>query len=99
MIVSIGHILAIAAAQYGNKIPLVCPKRSLSFTELDQLSNRCAKALVTLILGLGNRISLYSGNCWEWVVSYYGALKVGAVINPIQVPRVPFADAYRAHTE
>ena len=99
MIASIGHIPAIAATQDGDKLALVCPERSLSFTELDQLSNRCANALVTLILGLGNRISLYSGNCWEWVVSYYGALKVGAVINPIQVPRVPFADAYRAHTE
>ena len=99
MIVSIGHIPSVAAAQYGDKIALVCPERSLSFTELDQLSNRCANALVTLGVGSGDRVSLYSGNCWEWVVSYYGPLKVGAVINPIQVPRVPFAGAYRANTE
>lgn len=99
MIVSIGHIPAVAAAQYGDKIALVCPERSLSFTELDQLSNRCANASVTLGVGSGDRVTLYSGNCWEWVVRYYGALKVGAVINPIQVPRVPFAGAYRANTE
>ncbi|MDB4476522.1 AMP-binding protein, partial [bacterium] len=33
--------------------------------------------------------TLYSGNCWEWVVSYYGALKTGAVINPINVMLTP----------
>ena len=32
---------------------------------------------------------MYSGNCWEWVVSYYGALKTGAVINPINVMLTP----------
>ena len=99
MIASIGHIPAIAATQYGDKLALIFPERSLSFTELDQLSNQCANALVTLGVGSGDRVTLYSGNCWEWVVSYYGPLKVGAVINPIQVPRVPFAGAYRANTE
>ena len=89
MIASIGHIPAIAATQYGEKLALVCPERSLSFTELDQLSNQCANALVTVGVGPGDRVTLYSGNCWEWVVSYYGALKVGAVINPINVMLTP----------
>ena len=55
MIASIGHIPAIAATQYGDKLALVCPERSLSFTELDQLSNQCANALVTLGVGSGDR--------------------------------------------
>lgn len=89
MIESIGHIPAIAAAQFGDKTALVCPERALSFNQLEALSNRFANALVGLGVQPGDRITLYSGNCWEWVVSYYGALKTGAVINPINVMLTP----------
>jgi long-chain acyl-CoA synthetase len=30
-------------------------------------------------------VSIYSENRWEWVVSYHGALKAAAVVNPINV--------------
>ncbi len=61
----------------------------MSFTELDVMSNRCANALVKLGVKNGDRVTLYSGNCWEWIVSYYGALKAGAVVNPINVMLTP----------
>jgi len=89
MINAIGCIPAEAAQRYGDKTALVCPERSLTFKELDDLSNRCANALVSLGITPGDRVTLYSGNCWEWVVSYYGALKTGAVINPINVMLTP----------
>ena len=89
MIPSIGHIPAEAAKQFGDKTALVLPDRSLSFNELNKLSNSFANALMTLGIQPGDRITLYSGNCWEWVVSYYGALKTGAVINPINVMLTP----------
>lgn len=82
---SIGEIPVVAAKKYGDKTALVTPDRTLSFSELDALSNRCANALASLGIKAGDRVTLYSGNCWEWVVSYYGALKVGAVINPVNV--------------
>lgn len=89
MIESIGHIPVEAAKQYGNKIALVLPDREMSFNDLDELSNRCANALLGLGVKPGDRVTLYSGNCWEWIVSYYGALKTGAVINPINVMLTP----------
>lgn len=89
MINSIGEIPAEAAKRYGDWTALVLPDRKLSFSELDALTNRCANALVDLGVKPGDRVTLYSGNCWEWVVSYYGALKAGAVINPINVMLTP----------
>ena len=85
MLQSIGQIPVQAAERHGDKTALVLADRSLTFNELDALSNRCANALTELGLGSGDRVTLYSENCWEWVVSYYGALKAGAVINPINV--------------
>ena len=85
MLESIGQIPVEAAKEHGDKTALVTVDRSLTFNELDALSNRCANALIKLGVSPGDRVTLYSGNCWEWVVSYYGALKTGAVINPINV--------------
>ena len=89
MINSIGEIPTEAAKRYGDWTALVLPDRKLSFRELDALTNRCANALVDLGVKPGDRVTLYSGNCWEWVVSYYGALKASAVINPINVMLTP----------
>ena len=89
MLSSIGGIPVAAAKRFGDKTALVLPNRTLSFNELEALTNRCANALVNLGVKPGDRVTLYSGNCWEWIVSYYGALKMGAVINPINVMLTP----------
>ena len=89
MLDSIGQIPAEAARRFGDKLALIAPGRELSFNELNALSNRCANALVGLGVKAGDRVTLYSGNSWEWIVAYYGALKVGAVINPINVMLTP----------
>ena len=52
MLDSIGSIPVGAAQKYGDKTALICPDRTLSFTELDALSNRCANALVGLGVSL-----------------------------------------------
>ena len=67
---------------YGDKTVFVCEDRSLSFSELDALSNRLASALLDLGVQVGDRVTLYSANCWEWVVSYYGILKTGPWSTP-----------------
>lgn len=89
MFESIGQIPVEAAKKYGDKTALVLPDRKMSFNELDAMSNQCANALVNLSVKSGDRVTLYSSNSWEWIVSYYGALKVGAVINPINVMLTP----------
>ncbi|MGB8418910.1 long-chain-fatty-acid--CoA ligase [Paraburkholderia sp.] len=85
MRLNIGNIPSHAQARFGEKTALVCQERTFSFKELDQLSNRLASGLRLLGILRGDRVSLYSSNSWEWVVSYYGILKLGAVVNPINV--------------
>ena len=33
----------------------------------------------------GDRVSLLSQNSWEWIAAYHGALRCGAVVNPLNV--------------
>src|SRR4051812_12952591 len=94
MLASLGQVLPAAAARYGDKKALIAPDRTLSFRELDQLSNGLAANLVKLGVAPGDRVTLYAPNCWEWLVTYYGTLKMGAVINPINVMLSPAEVAF-----
>lgn len=94
MLDSLGEVLPNAARRFGDKIALVIEGRSFSFRDLDGLSNALAGNLVKLGVKPGDRVTLYAPNSWEWIVSYYGALKTGAVINPVNVMLTPAEVAY-----
>jgi len=79
------QILPLAAARFGDKTALITADRTLSFTDLDSASTRVAGALRSRGITPGQTVSLYSQNRWEWLVAYHGALKAGAVVNPINV--------------
>ena len=83
------RILADAAAVHGDKVALVTPTRTLTFAELDALSAAFAGALRRGGIDDGDRVSIYSQNCWEWVVAYHGIVRAGAVVNPINVMLTP----------
>jgi len=85
----LGDVLPYAAAAFGDKTALVTPEGSFSFRALDRISNQVANGLRALGVEAGDRVTLYGSNCWEWVVSYYGILKTGAVVNPINVMLTP----------
>lgn len=86
---TIGELPRECAKRYGGKTALVFKDKTFSFADLDTLSNRIGNSLRNLGVGKGDRVSIYSQNCWEWVVAYYGILKLGAVVNPINVMLTP----------
>jgi long-chain acyl-CoA synthetase len=94
MLASLGQVLPAAATRYGDKPALIADGRTFSFRELDALSNAFAASLSKLDVAPGDRVTLYAANSWEWLVSYYGTLKTGAVINPINVMLTPAEVAY-----
>jgi long-chain acyl-CoA synthetase len=94
MLDSLGQVLPRAAQAFGDRTALVIDGRTFSFRELDELSSALAASLVRLGVKPGDRVTLYAPNSWEWIVSYYGALKTGAVINPINVMLTPAEVAY-----
>ncbi len=94
MLDSLGQVLPHAARAFGDRTALVIDGRSFSFRELDDLSDALAASLVRMGIRAGDRVTLYAPNSWEWIVSYYGALKAGAVINPVNVMLTPAEVAY-----
>jgi len=92
-----GDILRASAARFGPKTALVTTRRSLSFAELDALSDRVAAALLARGIVPGDRVSLLGQNRWEYVVAYHGILKAGAVVNPLNVMLTDAEVAYVAN--
>ena len=94
MLNCLGEVLPSAAHRFGNKVALAIGDRTFTFRRLDQLSGTLAASLAKLGIRPGDRVTLYAPNSWEWLVSYYGALKTGAVINPINVMLTPAEVAF-----
>jgi acyl-CoA synthetase (AMP-forming)/AMP-acid ligase II len=54
--------------------------REISYRELDALSDRFANALSALGVAKGDRVGIYLENCPQFVIAFYGILKIGAVV-------------------
>jgi long-chain acyl-CoA synthetase len=86
---TLGKLPGACARQYGDKTALVFQERRFSFLEIDRLSSKIGSSLKRLGVGKGDRVSIYSQNRWEWLIGYYGILKIGAVVNPVNVMLTP----------
>jgi long-chain acyl-CoA synthetase len=86
---NLGDIPTYAAERFGDKTALIFQEKTFTFRDLDELTNRLAQSLRKMGVNPGERVSIYSNNSWEWVVSYYAISKLGGVINPINVMLKP----------
>jgi long-chain acyl-CoA synthetase len=62
----------------------------LTYRQVEQLANRFANGLIWLGVKPGDRVAVQLPNLPQFIIGFYGALKVGAVI-------VPINPLYKAH--
>jgi len=79
----IQHFLESSARRFPDKCALVHDERRFSYQELDELADRLARWLLSIGVAAGDRVVILLGNSPEYVVSYYGILKAGAVAVPL----------------
>ena len=64
--------------------------KTITYEQLDLLSNRLANALIELGVQKGDRVAIMLPNTPQCVIGYFGALKAGAIVvqtNPLYVER------------
>ena len=74
------EFLRISAQKYPDKTALIYFDGKMTYKELDVLTDRFAAALADLGVKKGDRVALFLPNTPLFVISYYGALKAGAVV-------------------
>jgi long-chain acyl-CoA synthetase len=58
-------------------------RRELTFREIDQESDGLAGTFLHWGIKKGDRISFFMSNGWEYFVGFYAAMKVGAIVSPM----------------
>jgi long-chain acyl-CoA synthetase len=81
--VALQAILSQTATNLPEKTAINFGERKISYAELDGLSNRLANALKELGVKKGERLALFLPNIPQFVIAYFGALKVGAVVTAV----------------
>ena len=66
MVATLGEISRESAKRFGDKIALIIEDKSFSYKEIDAMACRVANGLKVSGVRPGDRVTLYSSNCWEW---------------------------------
>ena len=77
---TINDSLRNSAQRYPDKIAVVHQEGKLSYAQLDRLSTNFALSLVQRGVERGERVALFLDNGFEYLISYFGILKSGAVV-------------------
>ncbi len=59
--------------------------RDLTYRELDQLANRCARLLEANGIGRGDAVGIFATNSPEFAATFFGCARIGAVLVPINL--------------
>src|SRR4030095_7506753 len=79
---TIGVMLDDIATDFGADEALVSvfESRRLTYAEFREEANRCARALLAIGIGRGDRVGLWATNCTAWVLIQFATAKVGAIL-------------------
>jgi len=80
---SVGQAFDEATEKWAKKTAIIFYGNKISFEELREKADRFANALYQLGVRKGDRVAFLLLNSPEFIISFYGAVKAGAVITPI----------------
>ena len=72
-----------AATVFGDRVAIVDGDRRLSYSEIRDGALAVAHALPTVGVKPGDRVAIWMPNCLEWVLAFFGAVRAGAVVVPL----------------
>ncbi len=83
------HFLEESARQFPDKTALICEEGRFSYRQLNLLSDKLAACFISRGIRKGDRVVIILRNSPEYIVSYYGSLKAGAVAVPLSADIKP----------
>ena len=78
-------LLEDSARNVPDRIAVICGETRFTYAEIDAKANQVANALKKIGIGNGDKVALSSPNLPFFPMIYYGILKVGAVVVPLNI--------------
>src|SRR5579871_6076467 len=78
----LGDVPVEGAARHGARVALIFREQTMTYAELAQRVTLLAQGLESLEIRPGDRIALLLPNCPPFVLGYYAAATLGAVVVP-----------------
>jgi long-chain acyl-CoA synthetase len=88
--ISLSQLLTSTAEKSPQQTAIIYFNRKITYAQLDQTSDRFAAALAAQGVKKGDRVAIFLPNIPQFVIAYYGTLKLGAVetaISPLYKER------------
>ncbi len=85
MSLNLAVLLTESAKQYPTKPAVIFDSFQLNFAQLNGASNQFANGLSKLGITRGDKVAIMLPNVPQFVIAYYGILKLGAVVVPMNV--------------
>jgi acyl-CoA synthetase (AMP-forming)/AMP-acid ligase II len=83
------HFLESSVRRLPGKVALIQGSQRIGYADLNERANAFAHYLLSSGVRPGDRVPLLMENCPEYVASYYGAMKAGAVVAPLNTNMKP----------
>jgi len=84
-VLNLANILDFSAKEYSEKTALVFGDKHFTYTQLNAVANQVANGLVAMGINKGDKVALTCPNLPYFPMIYYGILKAGAVVVPLNV--------------
>ena len=82
-VIPLNKVLEKTAVDHPEKTALVYSEREITYGQLNLLSDKFAAVLARLGIKKGDKVAVFLPNIPQFVIAYFGALKVGAVLTAI----------------
>jgi fatty-acyl-CoA synthase len=82
-VLNVGEVLSVHARLLPGKLAARDSRRSVTYRQLDERTNRLANAFGGLGLAKGDRVAIYAHNCLEWIELYAACARSGVVAVPV----------------
>jgi long-chain acyl-CoA synthetase len=82
-LVPLSELLKNTAQKYPNSVATIYFDRGITYKDLDTATDKFAAALSKLGVKKGDKVALFLPNVPQFIVSYYGALRIGAIVTAL----------------
>lgn len=83
--VNVAYALENFAKIQPKKTAIVCQEKELTYRELDNLASKFAANLQKMGIGRDDKVAVSCPNTWHFPIIYYGILKLGGVVVPLNI--------------